>query len=66
MHAGGHKFVFLVKSPIVLVAVAHTQESDSQVTHSMYMYLSSYCPVNFLTCYFIAIDTVEYGISASS
>jgi hypothetical protein len=37
MHAGGHKFVFLVKSPIVLVAVAHTQESDSQLLTQLNM-----------------------------
>ncbi|XP_062510405.1 protein SAND-like isoform X2 [Corticium candelabrum] len=31
IQAGDHKFVFLVKSPVVLVAISRTQESDSQL-----------------------------------
>ena len=38
--AGSHKFVFLVRGHVVLVAVAYTQESVTQV----------YCSLHALFC----------------
>ena len=38
--AGNHKFVFLVRGHVVLVAVAYTQESVTQVSHYYYHYFT--------------------------
>ena len=46
--AGNHKFVFLVRGHVVLVAVAYTQESVTQVSHYYYHYFTQYIIGTFL------------------